>query len=224
MRELFAAAGLPAPRNFRVALDADPREAADEARFPCVLKPLGLSASRGVIRANNRAQNSSPHSGASAAFSSSPKFSSFTKRPNRAIQVEEYIEGREFALEGLMTQGELEVLAIFDKPDPLEGPFFEETIYVTPSREPDAVQQAIVETTRKAVRALGLCHGPIHAEMRVNADGVYMLESRGAPDRRPLRAGAAIRRRAHAGRTGDPARDRRDAGIARAYRRQPRAS
>ena len=97
-----------------------------------------------------------------------------------AIQVEEYIEGREFALEGLMTHGELEVLAIFDKPDPLEGPFFEETIYVTPSREPDDAAGNRRDDP-KAVRALGLRHGPVHAEMRVNAVGVYMLEVAARP-------------------------------------------
>ncbi len=180
MRELFGAAGLPAPRHFRVALHADPRKIAREARFPCVLKPLGLSASRGVIRANNATEFV-------AAFKrirrilEQPDIQQFHEEVNRAIQVEEYIEGREFALEGLMTRGELRVLAIFDKPDPLEGPFFEETIYVTPSREPDAVQRAIVETTRKAARALGLWHGPVHAEMRVNAEGVYMLEIAARP-------------------------------------------
>jgi biotin carboxylase len=180
MRDLFSAAGLPAPRHFRVAWDADPRKIAADARFPCVLKPLGLSASRGVIRANDAAEFV-------AAFErirrilAQPEIQQFHEEVNRAIQVEEYIEGREFALEGLMTRGELEVLAIFDKPDPLEGPFFEETIYVTPSRETDAVRRAMIETTRKAVRALGLWHGPIHAEMRVNATGVYMLEIAARP-------------------------------------------
>jgi hypothetical protein len=180
MRELFAAAGLAVPRNFRAALDTDPREIAGAAGFPCVLKPLGLSASRGVIRANNPAEFI-------AAFErirrilEQPEIQQFHEDLHRAIQIEEYIEGREFALEGLMTRGKLDVLAIFDKPDPLEGPFFEETIYVTPSRESDAMQGAIVETTRKGVRALGLYHGPIHAEMRVNAEGVYMLEIAARP-------------------------------------------
>jgi hypothetical protein len=100
---------------------------------------------------------------------------------NEAIQIERYIDGREFALEGLMTGGELRVLAIFDKPDPLEGPFFEETIYVTPSREPAETRKAIVDTARRAVRALGLRHGPVHAEMRVNAAGVWMLEVAARP-------------------------------------------
>jgi hypothetical protein len=80
-----------------------------------------------------------------------------------------------------MTNGQLETLAIFDKPDPLEGPFFEETIYITPSRQPEDVQRAIVETTKRAVRALGLRHGPVHAEMRVNASGACMLEVAARP-------------------------------------------
>ena len=180
MRELFAAAGLATPRNFRVPLDSDPREAAASAHYPCVLKPLGLSASRGVIRANDTSEFL-------AAFErirrilEQPEIRRLNEELNRAIQIEEYIEGREFAIEGLMTQGELEVLAIFDKPDPLEGPFFEETIYVTPSRESQTVQRALIETTASAVRALGLWHGPVHAELRLNASGVYMLEIAARP-------------------------------------------
>jgi biotin carboxylase len=180
MREKFSLAGLPVPEHFLVGLDRDPREIAGDAHFPCVLKPLGLSASRGVIRANNTDEFV-------AAFErirrilQQPEIRQFHEEWNDAIQVERYIEGREFALEGLMTQGELEVLAIFDKPDPLEGPYFEETIYVTPSRESREMQSAIVDTARRAVRALGLSHGPVHAEMRVNDHGVYMLEVAARP-------------------------------------------
>ncbi len=180
MRRIFGRAGLLVPENFRVALDRDPREIAGNARFPCVLKPLGLSASRGVIRANNADEFV-------AAFErirrilEQPEIRQFHEEWNEAIQIEQYIEGREFALEGLMTRGELQVLAIFDKPDPLEGPFFEETIYVTPSRESREIQSAIMATTREAVRALELYHGPVHAEMRVNAQGVYMLEVAARP-------------------------------------------
>jgi biotin carboxylase len=180
MRELFAEAGLPVPRNFRVPLDADPPETADWAPFPCVLKPLGLSASRGVIRANNKDEFV-------AAFErirrilQQPEILHLHEVWNEAIQVEEYIDGREFALEGLLTRGELRVLAIFDKPDPLEGPFFEETIYVTPSREPADIRNAIIGATSKAIEAVGLSHGPVHAEMRANAGGVYMLEVAARP-------------------------------------------
>jgi biotin carboxylase len=90
--------------------------------------------------------------------------------------VEDYIPGREVAVEGLITEGVLRVLAIFDKPDPLEGPYFEETIYVTPSRLPREQQEAIAVCARDSARALGLIHGPIHAEFRVNDDGVFPLE------------------------------------------------
>jgi hypothetical protein len=100
---------------------------------------------------------------------------------NRYIQVESFIAGREFALEGLLRTGELQVLAIFDKPDPLDGPFFEETLYITPSRESGETQQMMIEAIRHAVRALGLMHGPIHAEVRVNQTGVWVLEVAARP-------------------------------------------
>jgi hypothetical protein len=89
------------------------------------------------------------------------------------------LPGVEVALEGILERGKLKVLALFDKPDPLEGPFFEETIYVTPSRLPEAVQQAIFVHTDQAVKALGLHHGPIHAELRVNEAGPWLLEVAG---------------------------------------------
>ncbi len=145
-----------------------------------MLKPLGLSASRGVIRANNPTEFI-------AAFRrienllADPDIARLHEDQDRFLQVESFIEGREFALEGILTNGELRVLALFDKPDPLDGPFFEETIYVTPSREDRATQDAILRTTQAAVRALGLTHGPIHAEMRVNARGVWMLEVAARP-------------------------------------------
>jgi biotin carboxylase len=180
MRELFGQARLPVPQNFRAGLDEDPGRIAGKAGFPCVLKPLGLSASRGVIRANNAHEFVSAFERIRRILERA-EIRQFHEAWNEAIQIEEYIEGREFALEGLMTQGELKVQAIFDKPDPLEGPFFEETIYVTPSRESGETQSAIVDTARQAVRALELHHGPVHAEMRVNAGGVYMLEVAARP-------------------------------------------
>jgi hypothetical protein len=177
-RELFEAAGLLVPANFLVEAHADPENAAKRAPYPCVLKPLGLSGSRGVIRADNPA-------GFITAFRRIRRIlcEADTGRESNteAIQVEEFIPGREFALEGLMTGGQLRVLAIFDKPDPLDGPFFEETIYVTPSRQPKPVQRAIEMATTRAAAALGLWHGPIHAEMRVNEGGVWMLEIAARP-------------------------------------------
>ncbi len=174
-RERWKAAGLLAPEYFRVDTARDAREAAGRAPYPCVLKPLGLSASRGVIRANNEAAFVAAF-GRIAALLSIPEILRFRDRVDRYIQVERFIEGNEYALEGLVTAGRLQVLALFDKPDRLDGPFFEETLYVTPSREPDPVQRAIVDTTQSAITALGLRHGPVHAEMRVNRRGVWMLE------------------------------------------------
>lgn len=180
MRRIFDTAGLPVPRNFRVALDRDPNDIAGDVRFPCVLKPLGLSASRGVIRANNAAEFADAFERIRRILMQ-PEIRQFREEWNEAIQIEDYIDGREFALEGLMTRGDLKALAIFDKPDPLEGPYFEETIYVTPSRESAAIQAEIIETTRRAACALGLSHGPVHAEMRVNEKGIYMLEVAARP-------------------------------------------
>jgi Fe-S cluster biosynthesis and repair protein YggX len=100
---------------------------------------------------------------------------------NDRILIEGFIPGREFALEGLMHHGGLHVLALFDKPDPLDGPFFEETIYVTPSSVPADVQQRIAGAVRSAAAAIGLWHGPIHAECRVNDDGVFVLEVAARP-------------------------------------------
>ncbi len=179
-RERFRAAGLLVPEFRRVPLSEGPERPARETDYPCVLKPLGLSASRGVIRANNPTDFG-------AAFRrienllADPDIARLHEDQDRFLQVESFIEGREFALEGILTDGELGVLALFDKPDPLNGPFFEETIYITPSREDPSTQDAIVETTRAAVEALGLTRGPIHAEMRVNQRGVWMLEVAARP-------------------------------------------
>jgi biotin carboxylase len=178
-RQCFQAAGLPVPGFVRIPLQCDATVAAREIRFPCVLKPLGLSASRGVIRADNTEQFISAFDRIRNILAA-PDIARLREDQDRHLQVEDFIEGREFALEGLMTDGRLTVLAIFDKPDPLNGPYFEETIYVTPSRETATVQDAIIETTRRAVAALGLTHGPVHAEMRVN-DRVWMLEVAARP-------------------------------------------
>ena len=134
-RRLFAGAGLLVPEFFRVAIGDGADGAAHRAPYPCVLKPLGLSASRGVIRANHAEEFR-------AAFARIKALLAREQEQRDYLQVEAYIPGREFAVEGLMTRGEARILAIFDKPDPLEGPFFEETIYVTPSRESEAAQQA----------------------------------------------------------------------------------
>jgi biotin carboxylase len=180
-RQLFQAARLPVPFFFRAALGDPPGVAAARARYPCVLKPLGLSASRGVIRANHPEEFIAAFERIKALLEKSPDVRIAREEQNRFLQVETYVPGREFAVEGVVTRGAPRILAIFDKPDPLEGPFFEETIYVTPSREAGAVLRSVREAARKAVRALGLHHGPFHAELRVNEAGAWMLEVAARP-------------------------------------------
>jgi hypothetical protein len=164
-RERFRASGMRVPEFQRMRLLDAPRAI---VRFPCVLKPLDGSASRGVIRANNQEE-----------------FLEAAARIGRMQEgdliVEDYIPGREFALEGVVTAGKLQTLALFDKPDPLEGPYFEETTYLTPSREPEQIQRGIRETAQAAVTALGLSDGPVHAEMRVNDHGTWILEAAARP-------------------------------------------
>src|SRR5437870_10666834 len=175
MREVFRDAGLPVPwfRRFLVAPLPEPSLAG--IFFPCVLKPLSLSASQGVMRANSQDEFLAAASRLRRLLESAEIRS--TREPYLdQLLVEGYIPGREVAVEGLLTDGTLRVLAIFDKPDPLEGPYFEETIYVTPSRLPESVQRAIEKCARDAVRSLGLSHGPVHAEFRINDDGVWPLE------------------------------------------------
>ncbi|HTC90974.1 MAG TPA: ATP-grasp domain-containing protein [Bryobacteraceae bacterium] len=179
-RERFLRAGLLVPEFHRVALTDGPERAAQQALYPCVLKPLGLSASRGVIRANSQREFQVAFRRIESLLAD-PDIARLNEDQDRFLQVESFIEGREFALEGILTNGELRVLALFDKPDRLDGPFFEETIYVTPSREDPSTQAAIVKTTQAAVNALGLTEGPIHAEMRVNDRGVWMLEVAARP-------------------------------------------
>ena len=182
MRERFRRAGMLTPEYVRLPTVGQALASAELQffiGFPCVLKPIGLSASRGVIRANNRAEFDAALARIRRLLAQTPDLA---RDPQSAfIQIEKFIPGREFAVEGLVHQGRLEVLATFDKPDPLDGPFFEETIYVTPSRESAAVQDEILSATQRAVTALGLWQGPIHAECRVNAEGVWMLEVAGRP-------------------------------------------
>jgi biotin carboxylase len=174
MRQCLAAGGVPIPRFRRIALKDDPFLAARGVAFPCVLKPLALSASRGVIRANNVDQFI-------AAFR---RIATLLQRDDVEVSgdagqfllAEQYVPGVEVALEGLLMAGALHTLALFDKPDPLEGPFFEETLYVTPSRLPADAQRAIERVAGAACAALGLTEGPVHAELRVNDAGPWVLE------------------------------------------------
>ena len=174
MRRCLAGAGVPVPRFRLVSLGDDPALRAAETTYPCVLKPLALSASRGVIRANDAREFVAAFRRISAILDM--KDVSLPGEARHALLVEEFIPGVEVALEGLLVAGTLHVLAIFDKPDPLAGPFFEETIYVTPSRLPEDTQACIAAVTREACSALGLAEGPVHAELRVNERGPFILE------------------------------------------------
>jgi len=179
MREVFRDAGLfDAPTQLwfrRIPLSPEPESALLGIQFPCVLKPLSLSASQGVMRANSR-EEFRQAARRLARLLDRPDLQMKSASSVREALVEEYIPGAEVALEGILIDGELKLLAIFDKPDPLEGPYFEETIYVTPSRLALQQQSAIHLCAIAAIRALGLTDGPFHAEFRINEHGVWPIE------------------------------------------------
>jgi len=221
MRQCLAAAGVPVPRYRRIALKDDPFLAARGVAFPCVLKPLALSASRGVIRANNVDQFIAAFRRIGALLARDD----VEARGDAAqfLLAEEYLPGIEVALEGLLMGGALHTLALFDKPDPLEGPFFEETLYITPSRLPADIQASIERVSAAACAALGLAEGPVHAELRVKDDGPWVLEvaarSIGGLCSRTLRFGTGmtleeiILRHALGWPIASLARERRPAGV-----------
>jgi len=179
-REKLKAAGLPTPSFITVPVAADAMALLDRITFPLVIKPTVLSASRGVIRADDAISFATAFDRVRRLLASA-EVRELRDPEADVVQIEDYIEGAEYALEGLLENGVLRTLALFDKPDPLDGPFFEETIYVTPSRVSPDVQQQIEDAVSAAVVALGLHHGPIHAEVRVNASGVFVLEVAGRP-------------------------------------------
>lgn len=178
-RELMGRHGVPIPWFQIHRLDEDIDALARSVAYPCVVKPLRLSASRGVIRANGP-QEFAAAVRRLAAILAQPDSPACVDAAD-AFLVEEYIPGVEVALEGLFTGGALRVLALFDKPDPLEGPFFEETIYATPSQLPENAQQALADTAALAGRAIGLTRGPIHAELRWNEKGPWLIELAARP-------------------------------------------
>ena len=178
-RVLLAEAGVRIPRFELHMLAEHPAELAKSIRYPCVLKPLRLSASRGVMRADNVGQFLAARERLNAILTEAD--TPGCGESSWQFLVEEFIPGYEVALEGLVVNRRLHVLAIFDKPDPLNGPFFEETIYVTPSQAPAGLQSAIVQYAERAVRALGITEGPIHAELRYNEKGPYLIELAARP-------------------------------------------
>ncbi len=142
--------------------------------YPCVIKPLELNGSRGVMRADTPTQLVLAHARLLRMLATL-----YPHHHEYEFLIESFIPGNEVALEAMMDNGVLVPLALFDKPDPLDGPFFEETIYVTPSRLADATQQAIYAITQTAALAIGLRNGPVHAELRINSTGIYIVEIAG---------------------------------------------
>lgn len=179
-RQLLAKATVPIPRFVLRELDEDPATIAKSIAYPCVLKPVRLSASRGVIRADNPQSFASAHARLRAILAD-PETAAACGDRARQYLIEEFIPGYEVAVEGLVVNRRLHVLAVFDKPDPLDGPFFEETIYVTPSQVPSGLQKAITDCADRAVRALGITEGAIHAELRYNERGPWLIELAARP-------------------------------------------
>lgn len=175
MRLRLARAGVPSPPFELISLDEDLHAAARRAPYPCVLKPTFLAASRGVIRADN------PEQFVAAAkrigtILADPDVAATGGMRAEEVLFEGFIPGVEVAVEGMLIGGRLKPLALFDKPDPLDGPYFEETIYVTPSRLAAADQHRVLDATVSAAAALGLREGPLHAELRLNDAGAWIVE------------------------------------------------
>jgi biotin carboxylase len=174
MRKLLQKEGLPCPNFIVVGIDEKPGDVVQRVAFPCVLKPLTLSGSCGVIRADDRESFQN-------AFTRISHLLKTFERPEqemagRQILIEDFIPGIEVALEGLLMKNAFHPLALFDKPDPLDGPYFEETIYVTPSRFPPDTQTRITDSLEKAARAIGLQEGPVHGELRINNQDIWVIE------------------------------------------------
>lgn len=171
-RAQLKTADVPVPEHVRIQL-AQHIQQAENIQYPCVVKPVSLSGSRGVIRANNSQQFSKACERISIILS---KEQQLPEEERDYVLVEEFISGLEFAVEGLLKNGQLQVLALFDKPDPLEGPYFEETYYITPSRLEPRLQDRIIQCVSDACRAYGLVEGPVHAEVRLKDESPWIME------------------------------------------------
>jgi biotin carboxylase len=173
-------AGLPVPWFRPVPSTRDPAALAAQVPYPCIVKPLALAGSRGVIRANTPEEFVAAFDRVRAILDA-PDVRIERDSAHDAIMIESFVPGPEYAIEGLLDRGVLRTLAVFDKPDPLDGPFFEETIYVTPSALELERQGDVSAAVSRAAHALGLRHGPVHAEVRVNDGGVFVLEVAARP-------------------------------------------
>ena len=195
-RETLSAAGVVQPTYRLFGVDDDPPACARQINaYPVVLKPLSLAASRGVIRADDPEQFAQAFERIRRILAQTREETGLRAAPY--VLAEEYLPGGEVALEGLLISGRLHVITIFDKPEPMEGPTFEETVFLTPSTLPQAVQDQVIARTKESVDALGLSDGPIHAELRLTEDyGPVPLElaarSIGGLCGRILRYGAGL--------------------------------
>ena len=171
LRRALQSAEVPQPAFELAGPPDDVAALAESIGYPVVLKPLSMSASRGVIRADD----------AIAARAAAERIRRILMvaghNPNEPILIEKYVPGVELAVEGVLRGGKLEVLAFFDKPDSLQGPFFEETLFVTPSRLHPEMLEEVERVTARAVRAMGLQEGPVHAELRVDGSRAIFLEA-----------------------------------------------
>jgi len=172
-RQALATAGVPVPTHRVIDLGRPLVPQLGNLDYPCVIKPVALSASRGVIRADNRTETVTACERIRRIIHRESVPESFEASH---VLLEKFVAGPEVALEGLLHAGQLRVLAIFDKPDPLEGPFFEETYYITPTRHDEIDQQRIVECVTAACQALGLQEGPVHAEIRISGSQAVIME------------------------------------------------
>jgi biotin carboxylase len=173
LRQALAAAGVRVPTFRIIDLHQPLGPQLDGLDYPCVVKPLSLSASRGVIRVDDdRALHAARARIARilAGESSRERFSA------THLLIEAFVPGPEVAVEGLLRGGHLNVLAIFDKPDPLDGPYFEETYYITPSRHDERIRTRIIRRVEEACGAVGLREGPVHAELRISDGDAVVLE------------------------------------------------
>lgn len=175
LREILSAANVPTPSAQLFSADEPPEEIAKKVIYPAVVKPTFLSASRGVMRVNQPSELISALNRLLKILND-PEVKRQGGPAAQNVLIEDFVAGKEVALEGLLRNGSLSLLALFDKPDPLDGPFFEETIYVTPSRLTDSIQNEIVAITARAADALGLREGPIHAELRITDRGPCLIE------------------------------------------------
>jgi len=174
-RAHLALAGCPVPLHCLLDLNQPLDKQMAGLPWPCVIKPLNMSASRGVIRANNEQEFIAACERIKIIISESSDTADDAFEKTHVL-VEDYIDGIEVAFEGYLHNGELSTLAIFDKPDPLDGPYFEETIYVTPSQLSSETQEKITQRVAQACKAYGLRTGPVHAELRIDNSDAWILE------------------------------------------------